>query len=194
MNQKGSALILITAVILLVVFGVGSYFLMKKPAASTQSSKSKTFNSFTNSQTVGSGNGSDKLGNPIGDDAAWETRNIYLHGLQVDVPSSWTLNESNKRPEPANANPKTGHDCADYVIFSNDDNALLYLKPACGPNEKIDDPPKNTAVLKDYGDLHIGLGSDQLTIQAKLFYGGSAGDKSKYQDTADRIVSSLKKI
>jgi len=82
---------------------------------------------------------------------SWVDRQIDLYKIYITIPSNWTIKEINRRPEPANPfDPRTGHDCAEYQITSNDNKGVLNLKPSCGfidggPNEY----PKDSFVVKN---------------------------------------------
>ena len=63
----------------------------------------------------------------------WKTHIIDLYNLEITLPSAWTIQEVNRRPEPTGAGePVTGHDCADYTITSNEGFITLRLLPVCG--------------------------------------------------------------
>jgi hypothetical protein len=58
---------------------------------------------------------------------------LALYGLQLDLPAGWSIEEINRRAEPAGpADPKYGHDCADYIIQNQARNALMLIQPECG--------------------------------------------------------------
>lgn len=84
---------------------------------------------------------------------SFKETSISLYGLQLSIPPTWTLKEVNRRPEPTGiADPKTGHDCAEYIIASNDDNAKLSLKPTCGfADGGADLWPDDAVIVKDLG-------------------------------------------
>lgn len=75
---------------------------------------------------------------------------IDLYKLQLSIPSNWTLQEINRRPEPTGpGNPVTGHDCAEYKITSSDNLATLSLKPICGFGDGGGDLwPKDSTIVK----------------------------------------------
>ncbi len=65
--------------------------------------------------------------------SGWQTVTIDLYNLSLQIPSDWELQEINRRPEPSSPEaPTKGHDCADYTIKSDNNYAILSLKPTCG--------------------------------------------------------------
>lgn len=111
----------------------------------------------------------------------WKTHAIDLYKLQLSIPSNWTIQEINRRPEPTREfDPKTGHDCADYLITSQDNYVKLSLKPTCGFAEGLPNPwPKDTIVVKE-------LGNDSYLIRyfdaAKSAYIYAHGGEGTFED------------
>lgn len=63
----------------------------------------------------------------------WATQKLGIYPVTVDLPPDWKLQEVNRHPEPSGpGDPKTGHDCADYKIVSDDNQTIIELKPICG--------------------------------------------------------------
>lgn len=60
----------------------------------------------------------------------WMWQNIDLYSLKIYLPTGWTLNEVNRRPEPEQYQIY-GHDRADYVISNPEGTEKILLFPTC---------------------------------------------------------------
>ena len=69
---------------------------------------------------------------PNGDSWVWHTLELYQ--ISLKLPPGWTINETNRRPDPTpiEVNPTPQHDCAEYSINNPDNTVNLLLKPSCG--------------------------------------------------------------
>lgn len=86
-----------------------------------------------------------------------KTEQLDLYGLSIELPTNWTLEEVNRRPEPTGpGDPVKGHGCADYEIKSAENYVTLSLKPICGfADGGADTLPLDAVVVKDLGDKEI---------------------------------------
>jgi hypothetical protein len=55
-----------------------------------------------------------------------------MYGLNLELPMGWTIQETNRRPEPSGIESLAmGHDCADYVVTNPEGSARLAIYPSC---------------------------------------------------------------
>lgn len=82
---------------------------------------------------------------------SWKNTTMSLYKMSLKIPTDWTIQESNRRPEPTgDADPKTGHDCSDYVIKNSDSTTIITIKPTCGFADGGGDLlPPNSIVIKN---------------------------------------------
>ncbi|HSH03226.1 MAG TPA: M14 family metallopeptidase [Anaerolineae bacterium] len=80
----------------------------------------------------------------------WHTQTLSLYPLQLTLPTSWTMIEKNRRPEPLGYwSVVFGHDCAEYMLTNPDNTLTLTLTPACGLLEGAGFPcPTDTLFIR----------------------------------------------
>lgn len=82
---------------------------------------------------------------------SWKNTTMSLYKMSLKIPTDWTIQESNRRPEPTgDADPKTGHDCSDYLIKNPDSTTIITIKPTCGFADGGGDLlPPNSVIVKN---------------------------------------------
>lgn len=127
-------------ILLLLVIGGGGYYLGTQKSIPTENL------SNTNISTTPQPTSSPLI----------KTEQLDLYGLSIELPTNWTLEEVNRRPEPTGPGAVHGHDCADYEIKSAENYVTLSLKPICGfADGGADTLPLDAVVVKDLGDKEI---------------------------------------
>ena len=77
---------------------------------------------------------------------------LALYNATVLLPKGWQMQELNRRTEPPGPN-LLGHDCAEYVISSDDATATLFLIPTCGVLQTTPQFwPQDTVIVKSEGN------------------------------------------